>query len=118
MTFHRRLVLLYGDSLFFEGISASLSLHARIDLTVEMVKLPTDFSTLINLHPNLILVDASQFSPIRSEELHSAFPEEHRPSVIRLDLDKQHLTVVSTQQFPAASLDELEQAFEIILNSM
>jgi hypothetical protein len=50
--------------------------------------------------------------------LHSAFPEDHRPPVIRLDLDKQHLTVVSTQQFPAASLDELEQALEIILNSM
>jgi hypothetical protein len=116
MTFLRRTVLIYGDSLFLEGIFASL--QARGDLTVVTLKPPTDPATLKNLDPNLVLVDASQFTPSQTEELTSIFLEDHSPAVIRLDLDKQHLTVVSTQQFPATSLDDLEQALEIISKPM
>ena len=115
MTFHRRAVLIYGDSLFLEGISASL--QARGNLTMMTLKLPADPATLKKLDPDLILVDASQFTSGQTEELTSIFPQDHSPPVIRLDLDKQHLTVVSTQKFPAPSLEELEQALEIILKS-
>jgi hypothetical protein len=116
MTFHRRTALIYGDSLFLEGISASL--RARGDLSVLSLKPPTDPATLKKLAPDLVLVDASQFTPSQAEDLSSTFAGDHSPPVIRLDLDKQHLTVVSTQQFPAASLEDLEQALEIISKPM
>lgn len=113
MTFHRRLVLIYGDSLILEGISNTLRSHA--DLVILTSKPPADPDALNELHPDLVLVDAAQVSPSQVETLIAAFPVSNSPPVVRLDTDAQRLMVISTQQFPAISITDLEQALEIIL---
>jgi hypothetical protein len=66
------------------------------------------------LHPDLILVDAQQFTPTQTEQLMATFPAGHSPPIFRLSLEAQRLTVLSSQQFPAASLADLEQVIETI----
>ncbi len=112
MTFHQRTVLIYGDSVFLEGIAACL--RTRGDLTVTTIQPPADAAALAALHPDLILVDASQVTANQTEALIAAFPKHPSPPIIRLNLDSQQLTVISAQQFPAASLDDLAQVIEII----
>lgn len=109
---HKRVALIYGDSILLAGISETLRTHNN--LTVVTVKLLADPATLTNLNPDLILVDASQITPTQTEGLIAAFPEGHSPRIIRINMDSQQLTIVSTQQFPAANIEELEQALEMI----
>jgi len=113
---HKRVALIYGDSVLLEGLAEVL--RAGGDLIVRSIKPPSDAAALAACHPDLILVDALQTSPSQMEEIAASFPTNHNPPIIHLNLDSQHLTVVSTQQFPAASLDDLEQVLEIILQSI
>jgi hypothetical protein len=108
----KRAALIYGDSIFLTGISDTLRL--RGDMTVAALPSQADFSAVLALHPDLILVDAQQFTPNQTEQLMATFPDGHCPSIFRLSLDAQRLTVLSSQQFPAASPDDLAQALETI----
>ena len=108
----KRAALIYGDSIFLTGVSDTLRL--RGDLTVAALPPQADFSAVMSLHTDLILVDAQQFTPNQTEQLMATFPAGHSPPIFRLSLDAQRLTVLSSQQFPAASLDDLAQALETI----
>lgn len=108
----QRAIVIYGDSVLLEGIAESL--HKRGNLTVMTVSPQIDSTYLADLHPDLVLVDASQIKLNQIEELTIAFPAEHVPPIIHLNMDSQKLTITSTQQFPAASFDDLEQALEFI----
>ncbi|MBK9604040.1 MAG: hypothetical protein IPO36_19730 [Anaerolineales bacterium] len=98
--------------MLLEGIAESL--HKRGNLTVMTVSPQIDSTYLADLHPDLVLVDASQIKLNQIEELTTAFSAEHVPPIIHLNMDSQKLTITSTQQFPAASFDDLEQALEFI----
>lgn len=111
----QKVVVLYGNSMLLEGISESLRKHEGLDVLA--VPFQTDSTYLKNLHPDLVLVDAFQFTPNQTEELIATFHEVHPPPIIRLILDSQQLTITSTQQFPAASFDDLEQALDMISKS-
>lgn len=111
-SFRQRAIVIYGDSVLLEGIAESL--HKRGNLTVMTVSPQIDSTYLADLHPDLVLVDASQIKLNQIEELTTAFPTEHVPPIIHLNMDSQKLTITSTQQFPAASFDDLEQALEFI----
>ena len=93
------------------GITEALR---RSDWALTTLKPPANSAALIALHPDLILVDASQITPCQMDDLLTAFPADHSPPVIRLDTDSQRLTVVSTQQFPATSFDDLKRVLEFI----
>lgn len=111
-SFRQRAIVIYGDSVLLEGIAESL--HKRGNLTVMTVSPQIDSTYLADLHPDLVLVDASQIKLNQIEELTTAFSAEHVPPIIHLNMDSQKLTITSTQQFPAASFDDLEQALEFI----
>lgn len=106
----------YGDTPFLEGITQAL--QAGDVLTVRSFSLMLDVATLPDLHPELILVDASQIAASQIETLILSFFPNPIPPILHLDSDTQCLTVISTQQFPAASLEELKQALELILKSI
>ncbi len=108
-------VVLYGNSVLLEGIAASLRNYEG--LGVLAVPLQTDTTYLKNLHPDLVLVDASQFTPNQTEELIADFHTGYPPPIIRLIMDSQQLTITSTQQFPAASFDDLGQVLDMISKS-
>lgn len=109
----KRAALIYGDSIFLTGVSDTLRL--RGDLTVAALPPQADFSAVMALHPDLILVDAQQFTPNQTEQLMATFPDGHSPVILRLNADSQRLTVFSSQEFPAASFDDLAQAIETIV---
>jgi DNA-binding NarL/FixJ family response regulator len=111
-SFRQRAIVIYGDSVLLEGIAESL--HKRGNLTVMTVSPQIDSTYLADLHPDLVLVDASQIKLNQIEELTIAFPAEHVPPIIHLNMDSQKLTITTTQQFPAASFDDLERALEFI----
>lgn len=110
----KRVTLIYGDSIFLTGILEMLRTHG--DLSVAALPPQADSSAVIALHPDLILVDALQFTPTQTDQLMEFFPSGHSPPILRLSADSQQLTVLSTQIFPAASIDDLAQALEIISN--
>jgi hypothetical protein len=108
----KRAVLIYGDSIFLTGISETL--RVRGNWRVSNLAPQADFAMVLALHPDLILVDAQQFTLTQTEQFMATFPDGHSPPIFRLSLDAQRLTVLSSQQFPATSLDDLVQALETI----
>lgn len=106
MTFpHKHILVTYGDTALLEGITQAL--QAGGVLTVRSVSLLSGVAALADLHPELILVDASQISPTQIETLILSFPPNPIPPILYLDSSTQRLTVLSAQQYPAASLADL-----------
>lgn len=116
MIVHRtRVVLIYGNSILMEGIADTL--RAQSDVQVSTLPPQADSSALTALHPDLIVLDALQFSPSQTEQMMNFFPAGEGPPILRLSTDSQRLTVLSSQQFPAASLDDLARAIQVISKS-
>jgi DNA-binding response OmpR family regulator len=117
MTFpHKHILVTYGDTALLEGITQAL--QAGGVLTVRSVSLLSDVAALANLHPDLILVDASQVTAKQIETLIFSFSSNPIPPILSLDSNTQRLTVLSAQQYPAASLADLTQVLELIMKSM
>jgi hypothetical protein len=106
--------LIYGDSVFLEGIAETLRL--RDDLQVMILKPPADPSILAVLHPDLMLVDALQITPNQMESLLSTFPVDRCPPILRVNAGKKQMIAVSAQQFPADSLNDLTYLLEKLLH--
>lgn len=98
-----------------EGITEALRTGDL--LTVRNLSLLSDVATLTDLHPDLILVDASQIMAPQIETLIFSFSPNPIPPILSLDSNTQRLTALSAQQYPAASLEELKQGLELILKS-
>jgi hypothetical protein len=108
----KRRALIYGDSVLLVGITEFL--QGCSDWTVTTLKPPADSAALIAIHPDVILVNGSQFTSHQMNDLLSAFLPNDSPPVICLDMDAQRLTVISIRQFPAASFDDLVRVLELI----
>jgi hypothetical protein len=94
----KRALLVYGDSIFLTGVSDTLRL--RGDLTIAALPPQADFSAVLALHPDLILVDAQQFTPAQTEQLMATFPDGHCPVILHLNADSQRLTVFFQPRIP------------------
>jgi hypothetical protein len=113
MIFHRtQVVLIYGNSILMEGIADTL--RTQGDVQVSTLPPQADASALTALHPDLIFLDALQFSPSQTEQIMNFFPAGEGPPILRLSADTQRLTVLSSQQFPAASFDGLARVIQVI----
>ena len=115
MTFGHRTAVIYGDTLFLEGIAEIL--HSLPELDV-IERKPADGSCpFADTQPDVVLIDAAQISLPEMEELIESFPTQPCPPFVRLTADEQQLTVHSTQNLPAVTLADLTQALEKICNS-
>lgn len=112
----KHLLVTYGDTALLEGITQAL--QASDVLTVRGVSPLSDVAALADLHPDLILVDASQVTASQIERLMLSFSPNPIPPILSLDSNTQRLTVLSAQQYPAASLKDLTQTLELILKPM
>jgi hypothetical protein len=84
----KRMALIYGDSVFLEGLAETLSA------------------------PDFALMEAEQAAANQLAELMRFFPLNHSPPIICLNGDFKQMTVIFAQQFPAASLDDLMRVLE------
>jgi len=117
MFFPKKHVLVtYGDTALLEGITQAL--HESDVLTVRSLSLRSDATALTVQRPDLILVDAAQITASQVESLVSVFSPNPAPPILSLDSNTQRLTALSARQYPTASLEELEQALEIILRPL
>ena len=115
MNFGHRTAVIYGDTLFLEGIAEVL--HSLPELEVIEKKPMAGSCPFVETQPDVVLIDAAQISLPEMEALIKAFPIQPCPAFVRLSADGQQLTVHSTQHLPAATLDDLTQALEKICNS-
>ncbi len=116
MTFPQQHVMVaYGDTALLEGITQAL--RTGDILTVKNLSLLSDVAALIDLHPDLILVDGSQITAGQIETLILSFSPDPTPPILHLDSNSQHLIALSAHPYPAASLEELTQVIELILKS-
>ena len=115
MTFARRTVVVYGDSVLLTGIAEIL--HSLPELYVIERKPTAGNCPFADTQPDVVLIDAAQISLPEMEELIESFPTQPCPPFVRLSADGQQLTVHSTQHLPAVTLADLTQALEKICNS-
>jgi hypothetical protein len=112
MTSAHRTAVVFGDSLFLQGIAAILRSLPGVDV-IEWE--PEDGDPVFTeTQPDIIFLDAAQISFPQMEQLIESFPTQPHPPFVRLDADGQQLTVHSTHNLPAASLTDLAQAIEKI----
>ena len=117
MTFPQQHVMVtYGDTALLEGITQVL--QASGVLTVRSFSLLSDVAALIDLHPDLILVDDAQITASQIKTLIFSFSPNPIPPILSLDPNTQQLTLLSAQQYPVASLEELTRVIELILKSI
>lgn len=117
MSFPQKHVLVtYGDTALLEGITQAL--QAGDILKVRNHSLLSDVAALADLHPDLILVDASQVTASQIETLIFSFSPNPIPPILSLDSNTQRLTALSARQYPTASLEDLTQTLELILKSI
>jgi len=112
----QHVMVAYGDTALLEGITQAL--RTGDILTVKNLSLLSDVAALIDLHPDLILVDDAQITASQIKTLIFAFPPNPIPLILSLGPNTQRLTVLSAQQYPVASLEELTRVIELILKSM
>lgn len=114
MTSAHRTAVIYGDTLFLDGIAEIL--HSLPELEV-IERRPADGGCpFAEIQPDVVLIDAAQISLPQMEELIKSFPARPCPPFVRLSADGQQLSVHSTQNLPAITLADLTQALEKICN--
>jgi len=114
MNFGHHTAVIYGDTLFLEGIAEIL--HSLPEFEV-IERKPADGSCpFAETQPDVVLIDAAQISLPDMEALIESFPTQPSPPFVRLSAEGQQLTVHSTQHLPAATLADLTQALEKICN--
>lgn len=110
-----RIAVIYGDTLFLEGIAEIL--YSLPELEVIERKPAFGSCPFTEIQPDVVLIDAAQVSLPEMEELIESFPTQLCPPFLRLSADGQKLSVHSTQNLPAVTLADLTQALEKIFNS-
>ncbi len=107
-------VLIYGDTLFLEGIAEVL----RSLPGVELIKSKPDRGEIpfMEIQPDIVLIDAAQISLPQMEQLIESLASKPCPSFLRMNASSQELTVHSMQNLPATTLAELAQVIEKIFN--
>jgi DNA-binding NarL/FixJ family response regulator len=114
MTSAHRTAVIYGDTLFLEGIAEIL--HSLPELDVIERKPIAGSCPFAETQPDVVLIDAAQISLPEMEQLIESFPTQPCPPFVRLSADGQQLCVHSAQNLPAVTLADLTQALEKICN--
>lgn len=115
MTSGHRTAVIYGDTLFLEGIAEIL--HSLPGMDVIERKPGDADAPFAETQPDVVLIDAAQISLPQMEELIESFPTQPCPPFVRLNVNEQQLTVHSAQNLPAVTLADLTQVLEKICNS-
>ena len=101
-------VVIYGNSLFLDGVEASLNRRAALDLSRVNSAQPEALSLLIGLHPDVVIFDAQQEQSIGALLHHQSL------LLIGLDLRSKQVTVLTSRQRRVRHADEL---VDLILRS-
>ncbi len=116
MSFAHRTAVIYGDTLFLEGIADALRSLPGLEV---IERKPADGGALFTgTRPDVVLIDAAQISIPHMEQLIESFPTQPPPPFVRLNASQQGLTVHLMQNLPAATLADLAQVFEKIFVSV
>ena len=115
MTSAHRTAVIYGDTLFLQGIAEIL--HSLPGMEVIERKPADGDAPFAETQPDVVLIDAAQISLPEMEDLIESFPTQPCPPFVRLNVNEQLLSVHSTQNLPAVTLADLKQALEKICNS-
>jgi hypothetical protein len=106
----KRLIVIYGASIFLSGIAATLRANPALEI-VEM-RLGEKLSSLGTTQPSIVLVDSAQTSPGEIAALMAACSAWPGLPFLSLDATNQQLTIHASRQYPAASLSDLAQVLD------
>jgi hypothetical protein len=110
MSVARHIAVIYGDTLFLEGIANVLRSLPGLEV---IERKPGDGQALFTgTRPDIVLIDAAQISLTQMEQLIESFPTQPAPPFARLNASQQGLTVHSMQNLPVATLADLVQVIE------
>ena len=104
-----RRVIICGNSLFLLAIEDSLRRVPALEVTRVNLHLPAATARVAALEPDVVIVDRSNGAGDLALELLHAQPE---LAVIGVDVARSVLTVFSSHQVAANSLDDLVQAID------
>jgi DNA-binding NarL/FixJ family response regulator len=113
MTFAHRTAVVYGDSLFLQGIADILRSLPGVEVIEKQQHGEPDFA---EIQPHIVLIDAAQTSYLQMETLIRSFPVGDCPTLICLSAESQRLIVLSAQSLPAVESADLRQALEQSIN--
>ncbi len=86
----KRKIVICGNSLFLDGIEASLGRRAEFALRHVNSAQPEALETLMRLEPDVVIFDKQQEQGMG--ELHVLFQSRRAPLLIGLDLNSKHAT--------------------------
>jgi hypothetical protein len=110
-----RKVVLYGNSVFMAGVEASLKSRDEIEVIHIDASLPDAVQELDVLNPVAVIFDLSSPPPLR---LGLPFVREHLGlPFIGLDVTSNTVLVLSCQQYPALTVDDLAQVIQAQLST-
>jgi Ni,Fe-hydrogenase maturation factor len=110
---HRLVVILSGESLFAEGIASRLSQYPQ-EVTVEVVDPEAQdcLERIASWRPVVIIVDASDVLTMELCPLNRLLVTLPDVKVIHLDSQKDQIRVVTSEQRPAAEVQDLIKMIE------
>jgi DNA-binding NarL/FixJ family response regulator len=110
-----RKVVLYGNSVFMAGVEASLKSRDEIEVIHIDASLPDAVQELDVLNPAVVIFDLSSPPPLR---LGLPFVRDHLGlPFIGLDVTSNTVLVLSCQQYPALTVDDLAQVIQAQLST-
>lgn len=101
----KRKIVIYGNSLFLDGIEASLSRRAEFALSKVNSTQPEALEILARLEPDVVIFDKQQEQG--AGELHVLFQSRLAPLLIGLDLNSKHATVLTGRRQQMRRIDDL-----------
>ena len=109
----RRVVVLYGASLFVAGVEASLRDRPGLDVVRIDAALPDAGRRLKSLRPDVIIFDSGDARLVALPDMTQLLRDNPGVLVIGLDLTNNEVTVVSSQQRSATKVEDLVEAIQM-----
>ncbi|MCZ7574278.1 MAG: hypothetical protein M5U01_37480 [Ardenticatenaceae bacterium] len=107
------MVVLYGASLFVAGVETSLRNRPRLDVERIDAALPDARQRLNALRPDVIIFDSSDARLGTLPGMTQLLRENPGVPVIGLDLTSNEVTVLSSQQWSATTIEDLVAAIRM-----
>lgn len=108
-----RVVILSSHSLFAEGVASRLRQHGRhVDLQHVDVRQPDALMSVIDAHPSVVILDATDPNVDRQCPLGVMFQSLPSLRIIRLDPQQDRVQVVTSEQRLAGEVRDLVDLIE------
>lgn len=101
----KRLVVIYGNSLFLDGVEASLNRRAGFTLRKVDSTQPEALQTLMGLAPDVVIFDNRPEQGVG--ELRALLQARHSPLLIGLDLRSNQATILTSWRQQVRRADDL-----------